>query len=106
MIETVGADTWEISCRAARKNGRIVTCGVTSGSIAEMNIRYMYQFQLTIYGSVMGGKSELAQIVDLVEMGRLNPVIDRVLPLSRIREAHRALESREQFGKIVLDNFA
>jgi NADPH:quinone reductase-like Zn-dependent oxidoreductase len=29
-------------------------------------------------------------------------VVDRVLPLSEIREAHRALESGEQFGKIAL----
>ena len=39
-----------------------------------------------------------------VEAGRLRPVIDRVLPIGEIAEVHRVLESREAFGKVVLDN--
>jgi NADPH:quinone reductase-like Zn-dependent oxidoreductase len=34
---------------------------------------------------------------------RLRPVIDRVLPLDRIADAHRALEDRQAFGKVVLE---
>jgi len=37
-----------------------------------------------------------------VEAGRLHAVIDRVLPIGEIAEAHRVLENREAFGKIVL----
>jgi NADPH:quinone reductase-like Zn-dependent oxidoreductase len=33
---------------------------------------------------------------------RLQPIMDRVLPLDQIQTAHRLLESGEQFGKIVL----
>jgi NADPH2:quinone reductase len=50
----------------------------------------------------MGSRGELHQITGLVARGVLEPVLDRTLPLSEVREAHEALEKREQFGKIVL----
>ena len=38
----------------------------------------------------------------LVAAGRLVPVVDDVLPLSDVAEAHRRIEAREVFGKLVL----
>ncbi len=103
VVDTVGADTWETSLRSAAKNGRVVTCGVTSGAVTEMNIRYLYQRQISIHGCVMGGMSELRSILALASAGSLTPVIADVMPLRDIRAAHTALESRALFGKIVLD---
>ena len=37
-----------------------------------------------------------------VAAGRLRAVVDRVLPLSRVQEAHRLLEERGVFGKVIL----
>jgi NADPH:quinone reductase-like Zn-dependent oxidoreductase len=45
-----------------------------------------------------GGTNE----VDLIRAGKLRPVVDRVMPFADVRDAHRAMEEREQFGKIVL----
>lgn len=102
VVETVGADTWETSLAVVAKNGRIVTCGVTSGSVAPMNIRALYQRQTTILGSVLGSRAELETVVALALDGRLEPDVARVLPLSAIREAHLALEDRSLYGKVVL----
>lgn len=102
VVDTVGADTWETSLQATAKNGRVVTCGVTSGALTEMNIRYLYQRQISVHGSVMGGKAELRSVLALAARGVLEPRIARVLPLSEIRAAHEALESRALFGKVVL----
>ena len=43
-----------------------------------------------------------AEVLPLFEDGRLAPVIDTVLPMSRITEAHERLEAGAAFGKIVL----
>jgi NADPH2:quinone reductase len=51
----------------------------------------------------MGSTGELLDAWREVEAGRLLPVVDRVLPMSRIAEGHAALEARASFGKIVLE---
>ncbi len=49
----------------------------------------------------MGAKSELLSVMKLVA-GHLKPVIDRTFPLASCADAHRYLESGDQFGKVVL----
>ncbi len=102
VFEHVGSATWEESMASLAKNGRLVTCGVTTGNTARINIRKIYQRQLTILGSALGSTSELRTIIRLAEGGKLSPIVDRVLQLQAAAEAHRALENRENFGKICL----
>src|SRR5439155_23296628 len=99
VLEHVGADTFERSLRSLAKGGRLVTCGATTGGEATINIRLIFFKLLSILGSTMGTLAELHEIMKHVEAGRLHPVVDRVLPLGEIGEAHRILENREAFGK-------
>jgi NADPH:quinone reductase-like Zn-dependent oxidoreductase len=48
-------------------------------------------------------RKELAEIVDLVGQGVLSPVVDRVFPHTEVAEAHVHIESRKNFGKVLLD---
>ena len=102
VFEHVGAATWDKSVASLAKNGRLVSCGVTTGNMGQIDIRKMYQKQLTIMGSALGVTSELHTIIRLAEQGKLRPIIDRALPLSEAAEAHRIMEAREHFGKICL----
>jgi NADPH:quinone reductase-like Zn-dependent oxidoreductase len=102
VVDTVGRDTWARSLRIARRGGRIVTCGATSGHDPVEDLRQVYYRQLEILGCTMGNDRELADALAPVFSGAIRPVIDRVLPLRDVAEGHRALESREVFGKIVL----
>ena len=102
VLEHVGAATWDKSISSLAKNGRLVSCGVTTGNIGEINIRKMYQKQLTLMGSALGTPKELRKLVRLAELGLLVPIIDRTLPLERAADAHQLLESRKNFGKVCL----
>lgn len=50
----------------------------------------------------MGSKGDFGTILQHVARGALHPVVDRAFPLAEAREAHRRLERREQFGKVLL----
>ena len=102
VIEHTGAATFAKSVVACARGGRIVTCGATDGYEAQLNLRHIFWRQLAILGSTLAPKSRLFEVVDCLAAGQLRPVVDRVLPLSAVAEAHRALEAREAFGKIVL----
>ena len=102
VFEHVGAETFDRSLKSLARGGRLVTCGATTGGEVTINLRLVFFKLLSILGSTMGSLAELHEIMKHVEAGRLRPVIDRVLPLDQIAEAHRVLESREAFGKVVL----
>jgi NADPH:quinone reductase-like Zn-dependent oxidoreductase len=84
------------------RNGRLVTCGATSGPQVNFDLRFFFTRQLTVTGAYMGSRDELLQVVKLVERRELRPVVDTVMPLRETREAQRRMANREQFGKIVL----
>jgi NADPH:quinone reductase-like Zn-dependent oxidoreductase len=102
VFEHVGTATWESSVLCLTTGGRLVTCGATTGYAAKVDIRYLFSRHLSLLGSYMGSKGELHAVVKLIGERKLRAVVDRVMPLSECRRAHEILESREQFGKIVL----
>ena len=102
VLEHVGAATWRQSIASLAKNGRLVSCGVTTGNIGEIDIRKMYQKELTLMGSALGTRAELRTLIHLAGQGKLEPIIDSVLPLRRASEAHTLLENRQNFGKVCL----
>jgi NADPH:quinone reductase-like Zn-dependent oxidoreductase len=102
VIDHVGKDTFGKSIASLARGGRLVTCGATSGPGVDLDLRYIFARHLSILGSHMGAKHELAGLLLFFETGELKPVVDRVFSLEEAADAHRRLENREQFGKIVL----
>ena len=103
IVETVGASTGPGDLRAVRKGGRIVMCGATSGRVAETDLRVLFWKQISVLGSTMGTAGEFAELLRLLESGRIRPVVDQVFPLCDASAAHRRMDEHEQFGKIVLE---
>lgn len=102
VIEGTGKATWRGSLRSVRKGGRIVTCGATTGYDPRTDIRYIWTREITIRGSDGWTRNELETVLSLCFQGKLEPVIDRVLPLDAIVEAEQAMEDRDLVGKIVM----
>ena len=106
VVEHTGAATWPGSIASLKNNGRLVTCGATSGYDARTDLRQVFYRHLTLLGSFMGSKAELLEAMKFVAQGKIRAVVDRVLPLSEARQAHELMENRGQFGKIVLEPMA
>ncbi len=103
VVEHVGGEVFAKSILAAAWGGRVVTCGATTGFTPQIDLRHVFFRQVQILGSTMGSKGDLYGILRHVEAGRLRPVVDRVMPLWSAADAHRLLEERKVFGKIVLE---
>ncbi len=102
VFEHTGEGTWDTSMKSVARGGTIVTCGATSGFKAVCDLRVVFFKQVSILGSTMGSLGEVLTVMGHVAAGRLKPVLDRTFPLSQVADAHRYLEAREQFGKVVL----
>lgn len=102
VFEHVGTATWEMSVASLAANGRLVTCGATTGYDGRIDIRHLFSRHLSILGSYMGSRADLYAVLKLIGQRKLRAVIDRTMPLAECAHAHALLENREQFGKIVL----
>lgn len=102
VFEHTGAETWPGSISSLAKNGRLVTCGATSGYDARTDLRQVFYRHVSLLGSFMGSKAELLEALKFVERGLIKPVIDRTLALAEARRAHELMQDRAQFGKLVL----
>jgi D-arabinose 1-dehydrogenase-like Zn-dependent alcohol dehydrogenase len=70
--------------------------------VHELQVRRIFWKQLTVLGSTMGSPHDFEEMLSLFGKDGLRPAIDSVYPLERAPDAHRRMEEREQFGKIVL----
>jgi len=102
VFEHTGAETWPGSISSLAKNGRLVTCGATSGYDARTDLRQVFYRHVSLLGSFMGSKAELLEAMKFIERGQIRAVVDRTLPLREARRAHELMQDRAQFGKLVL----
>src|SRR6266481_2446353 len=102
VFEHTGAETLPGSLLVLKRGGRLVTCGATSGPTATLNLMQLFQQQYKIFGSF---GASLRNIRDsLAKMaGGLTPVIDTEVPLADIERGLARLESRQVFGKIIVN---
>jgi NADPH:quinone reductase-like Zn-dependent oxidoreductase len=103
VVEHVGGEVFAKSILAAAWGGIIVTCGATAGFHPAIDLRQIFFRNVEVKGSTMGSKGTLFTVLEHVKQGKLRGVVDRVMPLWEAEEAHRVLEARQAFGKVVLE---
>ena len=103
VIDNVGQATFQTSIQLLRPRGRLITCGVTSGPFTKINVTNIFWKHLEIKGSTMANQGEFREVMQLVFEGKLNPIIDTIYPLEKVREAETHLSEGNQFGKVLID---
>lgn len=102
VINFTGGDTWAPTLRCVKRGGKILVCGATAGYDPKEDLRYVWTFELQITGSNSFYDEDLRALLDLIQEGRIKPVIDEVLPLEHAVEGLRRIEDREVFGKVIV----
>jgi NADPH:quinone reductase-like Zn-dependent oxidoreductase len=102
VFDHVGETVWPIAVESLRWGGRMVICGATEGFQPTLDLRFLWNKQLTLLGSHIGTAAEWAQALRLIENGRIKPPVTRVFPLSEVRAAQELMETRGVMGKIAV----
>jgi NADPH:quinone reductase-like Zn-dependent oxidoreductase len=111
-LDLVGGPYLPATIECAAPLGRIILVGLMAGRSATLNLGTILSRRLSLRGTALRTRNAVEKaaatdafardVLPLLASGDVRPVIDRVLPLDQIAEAHRVLESNETFGKIVL----
>lgn len=102
VFEHVGGDAFQYGLDSLAKDGRLVVCGAHSQEIVPLDIVPLFRSEKTIIGSTVFTRAEVETVLEIARRGRIRPVVDRTFPLDEARAATEYLESRANFGKILL----
>ncbi|MDG2142210.1 MAG: zinc-binding dehydrogenase [Planctomycetota bacterium] len=102
VFEHVGPATWASSMRSLARNGRLVTCGGTTGPEVSILLPHLFIKNQSVLGSTMGPVRAYPEILRKVAEGTYRPAIHEILPMTQIVTAHELLEAGQVVGKIVL----
>jgi NADPH2:quinone reductase len=111
VVDPVGGRVLEASIAALAYRGRISSVGSAGRDERPADIRPLAQKNGSITGVFLGAelvvngarvRPLVADLLDQVARGELQVVIDRTYPLADAAEAHRYIESRRAFGRVLL----
>ena len=111
IVDSVGGATLQRSLEALAYRGRCITVGDASRTKTDrLDISAVRGNNQTLSGYFLGGElfmgtrahAMVADQIAAVASGALKVVIDRTFPLAAAAEAHRYIESRQAFGRVVL----
>ena len=102
VVNFTGGDTWVPSLRCIKRGGKLLVCGATAGHDPKEDLRYVWSFEIEIKGSNSFYDDNLSALMEMIQQGKIKPVIDKVLPLEQASEGLRLIQDREIFGKVVV----
>lgn len=102
VVDHVGTEFFQAAYRSLKPGGKYGICGVSTGYQTELQMGLLFTRNLTVFGVFMGSKQDMGNIVEILNQGKIMPAIHQIFPLERADDAHRMMEERSFFGKLVL----
>ena len=102
VINFTGGETWLPSIKCLKRGGTLLVCGATAGHDPKEDLRYVWSFELNIKGSNSFYDEDLKALLEMIAKGKIDPVIDRVLPLEKAAEGLALIRDREVLGKVIV----
>jgi NADPH:quinone reductase-like Zn-dependent oxidoreductase len=102
-FDMVGGERLRDAIAAAALGGRIVSVGAHGGEKVEIDMIELFRKHVSLHGCGRSTRAIYGEVMALMAAGRLKPVIHARFPLAVAAEAHRLMESRAFFGRMVMD---
>jgi len=100
VFEHVGQQTFPTSVFVAKRFGKIVICGATTGFDLSFDVRHLWMRQKQILGSHFCNAYQAERANQLVHEGKIRPVLDQVFPFGDTAKAHALMAANQHKGKI------
>ena len=101
VYEHIGKTTFPQELSLLKMGGTLVTTGATTGYDSPIDLRYLFFKGTNLLGATQGTKAGLEEVMRWVGKGKIKPVIDTILPFSKMVEGHLKMADSQLFGKIL-----
>lgn len=102
VFEHVGRETFPTSVFVAKRFGKIVICGATSGYELEFDVRHLWMRQKRIIGSHFANAYEASRANQLIIEGKIQPWVDTTFPFEETGRAHEEMAANLHMGKMTI----
>lgn len=111
VLDAVGGAVFEQSVAALAPGGRLVAYGTAGGAPGEVSTRSLIIGSKSVVGYWLmdslrtpgAGDAPLAELFELLQAGKVNPLVGSVYPLSEAAQAQVDVAERRTQGKVSLD---
>ena len=112
VLDIVGKDYLQKNINILKRNGTLINLGWLTGSIVKVNLLMIMLKRLIITGSTLRvGSLEEKEIIaselkkkiwPLIEKKKFKPIICKIFPIDKVKDAHIFMDKGTHFGKIIL----
>jgi NADPH:quinone reductase len=111
VVDPVGGDRFTDSLRSLAPEGRLLVIGFTGGEIPTVKVNRLLLNNISVVGVGWGAfwqrrpgflREQWADLLPLLDAGRLVPPLGRTFPLDQAAEAVAELDERRATGKVLI----
>ncbi len=100
VFEHPGRQTMGASVFVCKRGGTVVTCAATAGYMVEFDNRHFWMKLKNLKASHFANYAEAWKANQLIDAGRIQPLLSDVYPLTGVGEAARKIHRNEHEGKL------
>lgn len=102
IVDSAGGTSFNNLISIVNRGGRIVFYGAMNGNPGDIDLKELYEKQITLQGTNMGNEQDFDHMTKLIRKYTIEPIIDHAYPIKSYKKAYKRMMDDKRCGKIVL----